>query len=165
MQLINTIKKLLRNEFPADTNYHYKEIRIHPVLITHDHQYDVNGLNFLINDWFQFELGELKKQGFFIHRISPLVIVNIDCLIYNEIPLSKRVSLHEMLNLYNDHVKIRPNEKYRDQAEMTESRMSKLIPFSLFLNNYIMDREWSEIPPILEDLGLVLFDEDKEGGE
>lgn len=40
MQLINCIRKLLKNEFLADINYNYKDIYIYPILLTHDLQYD-----------------------------------------------------------------------------------------------------------------------------
>jgi len=47
-QLINSIRRILKNEFSADTDYYYKDVFIYPVLLTHDLQYDTPGFNELI---------------------------------------------------------------------------------------------------------------------
>lgn len=36
MQLINSIRRILKMEFPVDTDYHYNDITIYPILLTHD---------------------------------------------------------------------------------------------------------------------------------
>src|SRR5690606_9888133 len=84
LQLINNIKRILKKEFTADTAYHYKDVFIYPVLITHDHQYDTPGFNDLVNDWFQDELNTLEEEGLFIKRVKPIVVVNIDSLIFHQ---------------------------------------------------------------------------------
>ena len=81
MQLISSIRRILKNEFAADTDYHYKKVFIYPVLLTHDLQYDTPGFNELIDFWFQDALLEL--EGLFMRQVKPLSIVNIDSLIYH----------------------------------------------------------------------------------
>jgi hypothetical protein len=159
LQLINNIRIILRNEFIADKDYHYKEVRIYPVIITHDTQYDVNGFNVLINQWFQEEIELLKEEKIFTYRIQPLVVVNIDCLIYHQMALAHKISLHELLRLYVNHIKINPSQKFENQQEINEYLLNKTTPFCLFLNNYIMDRKWNEMPSTINELGAILFQE------
>jgi hypothetical protein len=63
MQLIAFIRKLLTKKFSADTNYHYRDVSIFPIILVHDHQYNVPAFNTLINYWFQVELETLKEEG------------------------------------------------------------------------------------------------------
>ena len=135
LQLINNIRNILRNEFKADKDYYYKDVRIYPVIITHDTQYDVNGFNVLLNHWFQEEIELLKEDRIFTYRIQPLIVVNIDCLIYHQMALVHKVSLHEMLRLYINHIKINPNQKFDSQHDINDYLLNKTTPFSLFLNN------------------------------
>jgi hypothetical protein len=155
MQLINNIKRLLRMEFIADTGYKYREITIYPILITHDHQYDVVGFNYLINYWFQEELENLSEEGLYIHKIKPLVVVNIDSLIYHQVALQK-ISLHEIIKKYVEHVRI-PRGIKMPENEVKDYLLNKTIPFSGFLTNYLYDRKLKEYPPLLKELGFELF--------
>lgn len=168
MQLIKSIRKLLTKEFLADKDYYYKDVFIYPVLLTHDHQYDTPGFNELIDYWFQDELLGLKEEGLFVHRVKPISVVNIDSLIYNQIGLAKDISLHEMLKLYHEY-KVVPQkkpiinskedyEKYIE--EYKQIRMSKLIPFSLFIDKYFDKQSFWKLPPILEIVAPALFKEE-----
>ena len=162
MQLINSIRRLLRNEFLPDTEYYFKDVFIYPILITHDHQYDVPGLSSLINYWFQQELEVLKAEGFFIHQIKPLAVVNIDSLIYNSVGLTENTPLHEVLNAYFNSSKLRAGVKFRTVEEAREFRMSSFNPFSLFIDKYFKKQGIIKVPPILDLVGSALFKEEVE---
>ncbi len=157
MQLIKSIKILLRNEFTANKNYNYKEVSIYPILLTHDHQYDTGGFNHLISYWFQAELELLAEEGFFIHKIKPLIVVNIDCIIYHQVALSKNVPLNEVLKLYAAHIHMSHTLKFNNQSEVENYLMSKMTPFSIFMENYFSNKGLKEMPPMLHELGLSLF--------
>ncbi len=166
MQLINSIRRILKNEFSADTDYHYKEIFIYPVLLTHDHQYDTPGFNELIDFWFQDALLELAEEGLFIHHVKPLSVVNIDSLIYNQVGLAKDIALHEILNIYHDNKKIekqkRRNFKSQEEydkylEEYKQMRMSKLVPFSMFIDKYFHKQRLWKLPPLLDLVAPTLF--------
>lgn len=174
MQLINSIRRILNKEFSADTDYHYKEVFIYPVLLTHDHQYDTPGFNELIDFWFQDALLELAKEGLFIHHVKPLSVVNIDSLIYNQVGLNNGIPLHEMLNLYYENKKgvidkkrnFKSQEDYdRHLKEHKQMRMSKLIPFSMFIDKYFHKHELWKLPPLLELVAPALFKEEYEAKE
>ncbi|MES2655054.1 MAG: hypothetical protein V4620_05660 [Bacteroidota bacterium] len=165
MQLINSIRKVLKNEFPADTDYNYKDIFIYPVLLTHDHQYDTPGFNELIDFWFQEALLELKEDGLFIHHVKPLSVVNIDSLISNQVGLSNGIPLHEMLNFYQENKKVEQKKRIfksqweykRYEKEYRQMRLSKLIPFSMFIDKYLEKIGLDKLPPILELVAPALF--------
>lgn len=168
MQLINSIRKLLKKEFSADVDYHYKDVFIYPVLLTHDNQYDTPGFNELIDSWFQDELIGLQEEGLFIHHVKPLSVVNIDCLIYNQIGLVNHIPLHEILYLYHEHKrldqkkrKFKTKEEYENYLdERKQIVMSKLIPFSLFIERYFDKEGLWKLPPILELVTPALFQEE-----
>lgn len=171
MQLTKSIRKILRTEFSADTDYHYKDIFIYPVLLTHDHQYDTPGFNELIDFWFQDALIELQEEGLFIHHVKPLSVVNIDSLIYNQVGLAKNISLYEILNLYHENKKVikqkqrnfvsqEEYEKYLE--EFKQMRMSKLIPFSVFIDNFFHKHGLWKLPPLIELVAPALFKEEYE---
>ncbi|REE01309.1 hypothetical protein [Marinoscillum furvescens] len=168
VQLINSIRRILKNEFYADTDYYYKDVFIYPVLLTHDHQYDTPGFNELIDFWFQDALLELAEEGLFIHHIKPISVINIDSLIYNQVGLSTEIPLHEMLNLYHDNKKVdrqkKKNFKSQDEydqyiEEYKQMRMSKLIPFPMFIDKYFHKQGLWKLPPLLELVAPALFKE------
>jgi hypothetical protein len=162
IQLINSIHRLLKNEFKADTDYYYKDVFIHPILITHDHQYDTPGFNNLINYWFQNELEVLKEEGLFIHHVKPLTVVNIDSLIFHQVGLSENIPLNEVLNAYYEHIWLKPGVKFKTVEEYKTYRMSKLIPFSLFIDKYFNEKGIKKLPPMLEIVRPALFKEELE---
>lgn len=157
LQLINNIRKLIKSEFIADQNYKYKEITIYPILLTHDHQYDVEGFNFLLNYWFHTELEILATEGFFIHKVKPLVVVNIDFLFHHQVALRNNLNLHEILRMYIEHIHINPVMKFSSDSERDDYLTSKLIPFSVFMDNLFVRRGWKEIPQMFLEFGSELF--------
>lgn len=173
-QLINSIRRILKNEFAADKDYYYKDVFIYPVLLTHDHQYDTPGFNELLDYWFQEALEELAEEGLFIYHVQPLSVVNIDTLIYNQVGLANEISLHEILNHYHDYKKIEKQKKknFKSQEEYDryleeykQMRMSKLIPFSMFIDKYFHKLGLWKLPPILELVAPALFKEEYEAKE
>jgi hypothetical protein len=171
VQLINSIRRILKKEFTADKDYHYKEVFIHPVLLTHDHQYDTPGFNELIDFWFQDALLDLAEEGLFIHHVKPLSVVNIDALIYNQAGLADVIPLHEMLNLYQQNKKVEKQKKQifkskeeQDKylVEYKQMRMSKLIPFSMFIDKYFHKEGLWKLPPLLDLVAPALFKEEYE---
>ena len=171
-QLINSIRRILKNEFSADTGYYYKDVFIYPILLTHDLQYDTPGFNELIDFWFQNALLDLAEEGLFIHHVKPLSVVNIDSLIYNQVGLANGIPLHEMLTLYHENKKIEKQKNFKTQEEYDRNlekyeqmRMSKLIPFAMFIDKYFHKQNLWKLPPLLEMVAPTLFKEEYEAKE
>ena len=166
LQLINSIRMILKSEFPADKDYHYKDVFIYPILLTHDHQYNTPGFNELIDFWFQEELLTLKAEGLFIHHIKPLAVVCIDSLLYHQVSLAKNMPLHLVFDEYfKNKILDKPQKKkvrsenetavYFDQIK--DMRISKLVPFSLFIDKLFRKRGFNEKPPLLKLVAPALF--------
>lgn len=168
MQLINSIRRILKKEFPADIDYSNKEVYIYPILLTHDLQYDTPGFNELIDFWFQDELTELTEEGLFTRYVKPLSVVNIDSLIYHQVGLSNSISLHKILSHYHENKKIaKENRKLNSEEEYhrymekhKQVRMSKLIPFSMFIDKYFDEQGLWKQPPLLDLVAPALFNEE-----
>lgn len=158
MQLINSIRRILKKTFKPDTDYYYKDVYIYPVLITHDHQYDTPGFNDLIKSWFQHELFRMQEEGLFIYHIKPIVVVNIDSLIFHQVGLAENISLHEMLKLYDEYT----NLSRMPKSKLASDRMEKLIPFSLFITKYFDLKQIWKVPPILDLVAPALFKDELE---
>ncbi|MGC4034441.1 MAG: hypothetical protein QM764_00675 [Chitinophagaceae bacterium] len=174
MQLINNVRRVLKNQFTADTNYYYKDVFIYPVLITHDLQFDAVGFNELIDFWFQDALSELENEGLFVHHVKPLSVVNIDSIIYNQVGLSKHIFLHDVLSEYQQS-KIIPKQKkkiVKTQEEyeqfmedFKQRKMSTVIPFSLFIDRFFKEHNLWKLPPLLDIVAPNLFKEEYEEGK
>lgn len=158
LQLIRNIRRILKNELIANTDYYYKDIFIYPILITHDHQYDTPGFNNLVNYWFQDELNNLEEdEGLFIHHVKPIIVINIDSLIYHQVGLADYISLVDVLDAYLEYIKINKGIKFKSQEDLNGYVMSKLIPFSLYIDKYFGLREIKKLPPILNTIESELF--------
>lgn len=123
LQLIENVKKILNRYYiNCDADYNPETVRIYPILITHDRQYDAPGVNKLVSMWFQEELSKLSETVN-IGNIHDITIINIDTLI-----------------LYQDLFNSRG--KYRIEEFISEyhSKANKLLSFSDFINSKFQGR-------------------------
>jgi hypothetical protein len=158
MQLINNIKRILKNEFTFDKDYFYKDIFIYPILVLHDQQYETAGLNKLIDYWFQAELEILEGEGFYTNHIKPLVIINIDTLIYHQDLFNEeKIILTDIIDSYIEYTSTVRKKMFASKEEAEEYFSKKIIPFSIFCDNYISKLGLRKIPKMLHDYGLTLF--------
>ncbi len=157
IQLINSIRKILRREFAADKDYKYREVNIYPILIIHDSQYDVPGFNFLINYWFQQEIASLKEEGVYTHNIKPLVVINIDSLLYYQVALAENTPLHNIINQYE----IQTKGSINDKSGFDNKKFDKYIPFSYFIDDFFKNKGIAKFPPLLDFVAPLLFSNDK----
>lgn len=161
MQLITNVKTLLKKEFKPNNDYHYKDIFIYPILLTHDLQYDTFGFNRLIDYWFQDELENLEQAGYFIHKIKPLTVINIDTLIFHQMRLLELIPLNKLIDEYHKHIDLRKKEQFKTFKEAQSFVMSKHISFATFTDNYFGSKKFSKIPPVIEIVQPLLFEDEK----
>ena len=159
MQLINSVRRLLKKGFKADADYFYKDVFIYPILLTHDLQYDTFGFNKLIDYWFQDELEGLKEEGLFIHHVKPLTVINIDSLIYHQGGLTENITLNEVIDAYHLHILLKQGMKFKTETDYKSFLMSKFIPFSQFINKYFNSKGINKLPSILDIVSPALFGE------
>lgn len=107
LQLINSISKLLSQEWQFDHGLKANNVHIFPVLIVHDFSMDTVGVQTLINLWFNDELKKLKEAGLDVGRVKPIVVVHIDTLVINSEFLKRRhFNLFESISGYLKHIQI-----------------------------------------------------------
>lgn len=158
LQLIKNIKRILQMSMIVDTAYKANSVYIYPMVVVHDHQYDVIGLNKIVNDWFMDEVQKLKAEGLPTQRIQPLIIVGIDTLIFIQDLLRERnLKLEELIDAYQKHIYLDTKRKYRDQEHLNVYLKRTIIPFGKFAANHVSTNKLQRIPKMLKEKGFTLF--------
>jgi len=160
LQLLNNVERLLTKQLIIDTKYNVTTLNIYPILILHDRQFNVAGLNSLLNYWFLSELSGLSEKGINIKNVRSIVIVDIDTLIlYEENFKNKDVTLENIIDKYFDYISTSNKRKVVTEDEANDYVTRRLIPFSLFLTNYIDSTiNKKRKPKSLYNMGLHLFE-------
>lgn len=125
--------------------------------------FNTAGINKWVNFWFQDELEKLKQEGYNISNVKPLVLIDIDTLIFNkDVFKNRNLTLEEVLTYYQDNyinftVKGR---KYHNEDEATQASKDSLIPFGDYLDDKIDSEGLRVIPKEFEEKAYSLFDEE-----
>ena len=161
LQIINNIRKILSKKLEFDSNYSTKNVIVYPVLILHYRIFNTAGLNKWINFWFQKELDKLEKEGFNISNIKPLILIDIDTLIFHkEVFAGRKLSLEEVLNEYgNNYINFTvKRKKYRSEEDALQASKNSFIPFGHYLDNKVDLKKLKEVPKELMEKTYGLFD-------
>lgn len=158
LQLITNIKRLLKNQFLVDKNYKPQTIKIYPILILHNSQQNVSGLNVLINYWFQNELTELERNGIDTKRVKPIAIIDIDSLIFHQDAFKNRkIKLEKVLDDYFKYITFDRKKNYKDKNHFNDHVKRTIVPFSIFLTNYLSEKGLWFLPRMLQEKGFSIF--------
>jgi hypothetical protein len=104
LQIINNIHRILSKTLEFDSGFNPKNVVIHPVLVLHYRIFNTAGLNKWINFWFQDELEKLKQEGYNTSNVKPIVLIDIDTLIFNkDVFKNRNLTLEEVLIHYQDN--------------------------------------------------------------
>lgn len=147
LQLIRSIEKLLDKTSEVDTVKN--TARIYPIVVVHNQQFDVAGLNHLLNHWFFEELAKLAAKGLVIKNVRPLTLVNISTLIfYNDYFSSGQLRLALLLDQFHEVSKLNSvRTSPRDSLE--DKLMNKVLPFSYFIKKKVKK---AKMPAMLRKL-------------
>lgn len=158
LQLCYNIGRLLNSEMDFDKAYKPTLLHIYPILTLHDHQFNVAGLNRLINVWFKSEIIKLRDSGRNVEKVKPLVIINIDSLLFYQDTFQTNPSLlKEALDAYIKYTTVDPNRKYRSVEQAEAHHEATLLPFAKFLPDFIKGSKHFKKPKILLESGVKLF--------
>ncbi len=155
-QLINSTKTLLDRKLNLDKNLKPKAIRVYPILVLHNKQLEILGLNQIINHWFKTELEILKKESYSIEKVRDVVILNIDSLLlFADKIYSKEIQLDEIIDQYLNFTNQEniSEKKYKNHQEIGDAFRNTCISFSGFINQKY---RW-DLPSIFEKKGYSLF--------
>jgi hypothetical protein len=125
-QLIENIKKIFEGKYNrVDSKIKLDKIRIYPVIVIHDYMFNLTGLNFIVNEWFNNEIDNLVKEKILSDkirkRIKDVTLVFINDLIVNKTYFtSNQLKLDVLIDKYIE-------------------RSYKHLSFSFFLEDYIKE--------------------------
>jgi hypothetical protein len=143
-----------------DNKYKSKNAKIYPVIVLHNRQLEISGLNKQVNEWFKTERSKLNELGYDDSKIRDIVILNIDSLIhYHELIQCKKFYLE---NLIDDYLKSCEKERYLKKLENrqfnnhTEQRDFLLAQHKSF-SMYLFDRLGWYLTSLFEEEGLNIF--------
>jgi hypothetical protein len=161
LQLINSIIKILTSTQGFDDDYSVDKVIINPILILHYRMFNTAGLNKFVNFWFQEELHILKEKGLNISNVKPLVIIDIDTLIFNkDIFVDRILELEACLYEYQtDYVGYNGQGRFfTTQDYQTQALKNSFIPFGNYLDDKIDKMGLRKTPREITEKGYKIFD-------
>ena len=160
LQLIHNISRLLKNEFTVDTNYKRKSLKIYPILLVHSGQFNTVGLNVILNSWFQEKLEKLNKDGVATDGVRQVVIVDIDTIIFHQdLLIQRKIKLEKIIDSYFKFIEFDEKKRYRDMPHMKQFARRSLVPFAVFISNFVSENKMTKVPNILKEKGYDLFED------
>ena len=155
-QLANFAKSLLTGTFNEDKNYKPKSIKIYPIILLHNRQLDIAGLNNLINIWFNSEVETMEEESVSTKNLRRPTIMHIDTLliIHEQIALGE-FKLENLLDSYQTWIhedKIN-KKKFKNENELHEFRENQLVSFNMFID---LKYKW-KLPSLFEEKGISIL--------
>lgn len=154
-QLTNFAKSLLNGDFVEDKNYKPKSIKIYPIILLHNRQLDILGLNNLINIWFDIEKSELEKSGLSTKNLKRPTIIHIDTLLVMHEQLANgKYELDKLLDEYQNHINEQQlkKKKFKTEQEQKQFVRDQLVSFNMFFD---MKYGWT-LPSLFEEKGIEI---------
>ncbi len=160
-QLLAFIKSMLTKVFLKwDNTYKLDTARIYPIIVIHDRQLDVPGLNKIINFWYFSELEKLKKDIEIKSKVYPITLMTISTLILtHELFLDRRLLLEEMIEEYHEFTKIKDPRHFGSQRQFEKHFMDTGLPFSNFIKGQVKKKNLPRIPDkMIKEKAIIALD-------
>ncbi|MCF6168000.1 hypothetical protein [Lutibacter sp.] len=160
LQLINNIRKILLMQLGFDNNYKSKNVVIYPIIVVHNRMFNTGGLNKLLNFWMYEELEILKDEGLNISNVKPVVLIDIDTLLFHkDLFVSRKLSFERCIIEYqkkflNYNAK---NKNFKSEEHMLQSAKNSFLPYSYFLYDKIDRARLRRTPSELMEKGYNLL--------
>lgn len=136
-QLTNFAKTLLNKEFKEDSSYKAKSLKIYPIILLHNRQLDILGLNNLVNIWFDKEKIEIENSGLTTKGLRRPTIIHIDTLVLmHEQLLTGNYQLDKLLDDYQNLIdeKTLEKKKFKSKQEFLQFRYDQLSSFNMYFD-------------------------------
>jgi len=160
LQLIENIKRILTKYYDkCDDGYNPANVKIYPILIVHDRQFDSLGVNRLVSKWFKKELVEMKDE-FNIYNIQDITVINIDSILLHQETFKKRGNnrIEKIISDYHKNIKFIP-ENYRSQAEKEQKILNSFRSFTNFVDTELSEIASQRMPSYIMEYVKELFNE------
>ncbi|WP_430809590.1 MULTISPECIES: hypothetical protein [unclassified Carboxylicivirga] len=155
-QLCNFSRSLLDGSFREDSRYKSNSIKIYPIIVLHNRQLDIVGLNNLINVWFKIETELIEDKTLKISNIQMPTIIGIETLILIHEMLSRNeIKLEKILEEYQYYISDKriKAKRYKNEAELHAEMQNQLASF----NMYIQNRFSFKVPNLFEEKGISIL--------
>ncbi|WP_194777638.1 hypothetical protein [Pararhodonellum marinum] len=152
-QLANFAKTLLKNEFKLDSSYKPKSLKIYPIILLHNRQLDIMGLNNLINIWFDLEKDKIEKSGLSTKKLRYPTIIHIDTLfVMHEQLKSGKYKLDTLLDDYQNLIngKTLKKKKFQNEHQQKQFIQNRLASFNMYFD---IRYSW-KVPSIFKEKGI-----------
>ena len=158
-QLITSIEQILDNSFEFDDLAEGGNYEIYPILLVTDRIFDVFGLNYRMNEWFQESIDNRLGSKYNLQRIKPLTLIDMNTLIYWLPHLSLRDrNFKDILDGHHQRMKNRREVNHSNQQigiervlkglELQMSPISNRLPNYRFPKKVLIDKfKNNESPP------------------
>jgi len=157
LQLLNNIERILNNYYSNLDVTNPANIRIYPIIVTHDRQFDSMGVNKLVSKWFNHELSTNHEWNLCKQHNSQIfhpTIINVDTFIlYHDLFKCRTNLIFEDL-IAGYHVLADVNlaknisRSYEMFAELTQK---SLISFQAYIDDIVLKKGMMKIPSIADE--------------
>ncbi|MBP1617955.1 MAG: hypothetical protein H6Q14_1782 [Bacteroidetes bacterium] len=157
-QLASFSKTILEGTFNEDSNYKPKSAKIYPIILLHNRQLDILGLNKLINIWFETELDSMNNEAVNIKNLRMPTIISIDTLILiHERLLKGEFKLENLLDEYQDYIDEErlKKKKFKNEEQLHAEIQDQLASF----NMYIINKYGWKMPELFREKGISILTE------
>jgi hypothetical protein len=90
--------------------------------------------------------------------VQPITIIDIDTFIFHQdIFRDRTIKLETVLDEYFKFTTFDTKRKYRDEEHAKQYVKRTVVPFSIFLSNYIANKKVRRVPKMLMEKGIKLF--------
>ena len=139
-QLINNARRLME-ESVIENLMRKDNLRIYPIIITHDRTFTSPGVNWLLNRWYRKEINDHYPQ--LAGHMMPLVLMDIDTLVLTCTRLqSRRFVLEHWIDNYN-------RELLSNDHELNQ------LPFSIFAGGALLAKG-NDMEYMIRDLKVLV---------
>lgn len=143
-----------------DSTFKSETARIYPIIIIHDRQLDVAGLNKIINYWCRIELEKIQKETEIKCKIHPITLMTISTLILtHELFVERRLLFEDVIEEYHEFTKVRDAEYFSSQLQFEKHVMDTGLPFSNFIKGKVKKLKLPRIPKkMIKEKAIIALD-------
>jgi len=148
-QLLGNIRKIISNDWPVDKGIDLQRVKIYPVIVTHHESFNTGGLNYIINYWFKEELYKFEQNGLNISCVQPLVMIDIDTLVfYQDIFKDRTIPLEKAIQNYIDYVHLIPTQILLPNEILKRFKTESHYPFSFYFAQQVKKLSTEYLSPV-----------------
>lgn len=142
LQLLKNAQRLI-DEDVIDRQVNKQNVRVYPIIITHDRAFTSPGVNWMLNQWYLQEISDNYPN--IANQLQPLVLIDIDTLVLTCSRLqSRRFILEHWIEVY-------------DRQMLSNENELNQLPFTRFVSSALL-APGNDMKYIVRDLKVLVND-------